>query len=213
MMNQPGFFDVDQRLEAISAKGDPLNTIDAAVPWESFRASIEAVTVTRPEERKSNAGRRGYDTILKFKMLLLASLYNLSDENEQVKNGETPNDWRQHPARNRQKDKDARWTKKHGRSYFGYKNHVGIDKANKFIRKWDVSDAAVHDSQKLDAVLDRANTNRNVWADSAYVTTHPSCAAHAPAAPIAGVARASRMAVRALRPLRRPVSTMEQRAA
>jgi transposase, IS5 family len=31
-----------------------------------------------------------------------------------------------------------------------------------------VSDAAVHDSQKLDAVLDRANTNRNVWADSAY---------------------------------------------
>jgi transposase, IS5 family len=80
MMNQPGFFDVDQRLEAISAKGDPLNTIDAAVPWESFRASIEAVTVTRPEERKSNAGRRGYDTILKFKMLVLASLYNLSDE-------------------------------------------------------------------------------------------------------------------------------------
>ena len=36
---------------------------------------------------------------------------------------------------------------------------------------------------------------------------------HAPAASAAGVARASRMAARALRPLRRPVSTMEQRAA
>ncbi len=28
--------------------------------------------------------------------------------------------------------------------------------------------AAMHDSQKLAAVLDRANTNRSVWADSAY---------------------------------------------
>jgi hypothetical protein len=80
MMNQPGFFDVDRRLEAMSAKGDPLDTINGAVPWESFRASIEAVTVIRPEARKSNAGRRGYDTILKFKILVLASLYNLSDE-------------------------------------------------------------------------------------------------------------------------------------
>jgi transposase, IS5 family len=38
MMNQPGFFDVDRRLEAISAKGDPLDTINEAVPWETFRA-------------------------------------------------------------------------------------------------------------------------------------------------------------------------------
>jgi hypothetical protein len=45
------------------------------------------------------------------------------------------------------------------------------------------------------------------------VTTHPAWADHALAAATAGVARASRMAVRALRPLRRPVSTMEQRAA
>ena len=42
---------------------------------------------------------------------------------------------------------------------------------------------------------------------------HMTRTAHAPAGPAAGVARASRMAVRALRPLRRPVSTMEQRAA
>jgi len=32
------------------------------------------------------------------------------------------------PAKNRQKDKDARWTKKHGRSFFGYKNHVNVDR-------------------------------------------------------------------------------------
>jgi hypothetical protein len=45
-----------------------------------FRADIEAVTETKPEERKSNAGRKPYDTILKFKIVVLQSLHNLSDE-------------------------------------------------------------------------------------------------------------------------------------
>src|SRR6195256_5747436 len=79
-MGQKGFFDVERRLEAISAKGDPLETIKKIVPWEDFRADIEAVTETKPEERKSNAGRKPYDTILKFKIVVLQSLYNLSDE-------------------------------------------------------------------------------------------------------------------------------------
>jgi hypothetical protein len=46
-----------------------------------------------------------------------------------------------------------------------------------------------------------------------WVTTHAAWAGRAPAARAADSARASRMAVRALRPLRRPVSTIEQRAA
>ena len=66
-MGQKGFFDVERRLEAISALGDPLETIKKIVPWEDFRTDIEAVTETKPEERKSNAGRKPYDTILKFK--------------------------------------------------------------------------------------------------------------------------------------------------
>src|SRR5262249_36978083 len=36
------------------------------------------------------------------------------------------------------------------------------------IRKWDATDASVHDSQKLDDVLDLSNTGKGVWADSAY---------------------------------------------
>ena len=59
------------------------------------------------------------------------------------------------PSRpNRQKDKDARWTKKHERSYFGYKNHIGVDRRHKFVRRYVVSDASVHDSQKFEDVLD-----------------------------------------------------------
>lgn len=89
-------------------------------------------------------------------------------DNDTIKSGRTPESWDKQPAKNRQKDKDARWTKKHGRSYFGYKNHIGIDRRHKFVRRYVVTDAAVHDSQKLDDVLDPSNTASDVWADSAY---------------------------------------------
>ena len=62
-MGQAGFFDVERRLEAISAKGDPLETIKKIVRWEDFRADIESVTEMKPEERKSNAGRKPNDAI------------------------------------------------------------------------------------------------------------------------------------------------------
>jgi hypothetical protein len=68
----------------------------------------------------------------------------------------------------RQKDRDARWTKKHGRSFFGYKNHVNADAKHKLIRHYAVTDAAVHDSQELDGLLDEGNTCNDVFADSAY---------------------------------------------
>src|SRR3981189_1513240 len=235
VMGQKGFFDVERRLAAISSKGDPL----------------EAMTQTEPEERKSNAGRKPYDALLKFKIVVLQSLHNLSDEqteylirdrfsfmrfldleiedpvpdattiwlfrealmegglidrlfarfgqhleaagyiarggqiidativsvpkqrntkeeNEAIKAGKTPEGWEQRPAKNAQKDKDARWTKKNDESFYGYKNHVDVDKAHNLIRKWDVTNAAVHDSQKLDDVLDLSNTGKEVWADSAY---------------------------------------------
>src|SRR5437867_5844920 len=80
VMGQKGFFDVERRLEAISANGDALETIKKMVRWEDFRADIEAVSETKPEEKKSNAGRKPYDAILKFKIVVLQSLYNLSDE-------------------------------------------------------------------------------------------------------------------------------------
>ena len=92
---------------------------------------------------------------------------NSREDNAKVKAGETPGAWEKQPAKNRQKDKDARWTKKHGRSHFGYKNHVCIDQRHKLVRRYAVSSASVHDSQKLEDVLDPGNTASTVWADSA----------------------------------------------
>ena len=79
-MGQLGFFDADKRLAAISAKGDPLEMIDRVVPFESFRAEIEAVVLTPEADKKSSAGRKPIDVIVMFRMLVLQSLYNLSDE-------------------------------------------------------------------------------------------------------------------------------------
>src|SRR3979490_256934 len=86
------------------------------------------------------------------------------EDNETIKEGETQEDGKSKLAKNRQKDKDARWTKKHERSYFGYKNHIGVDRRHKFVRRYVVSDASVHDSQKFEDVLDTSNTASDVWA-------------------------------------------------
>ncbi len=93
---------------------------------------------------------------------------NSRDENARIKDGETPEGWEKQPAKRCQKDTDARWTKKHGKSHYGYKNHVNVDRRHKLVRRYRVTDAAVHDSQVLDEILDADNTASDVWADSAY---------------------------------------------
>jgi len=93
---------------------------------------------------------------------------NTRDENGAIKAGETPEGWDDKPARSRQKDTDARWTRKHGKSHYGYKNHVNVDRRHKLIGRYKVTDASVHDSQALNDVLDDDNTASDVWADSAY---------------------------------------------
>ena len=58
---QFGFFDVNNRLAALSAKGDPFEAINSLVPWESFRKAIEAVVLTPEDTKKSKAGRKPID--------------------------------------------------------------------------------------------------------------------------------------------------------
>src|SRR5262245_4919270 len=79
-MGQLSFFDVEKRLAALSAKGDPLEAIDRLVPWESFRADIEDVVLTPEDDKKSSAGRKPIDAIVMLRMLVLQALNNLSDD-------------------------------------------------------------------------------------------------------------------------------------
>ena len=93
---------------------------------------------------------------------------NSREENKTIKAGEVPEEWLDKPAKLRQKDTDARWTKKNNVSHYGYKNHINADRKHKLIRKYDVTSAAPHDSQRLEAVLEDNPHCADLWADSAY---------------------------------------------
>lgn len=94
--------------------------------------------------------------------------HNRKDENEQIKQGEVPAEWHDKPHKRSQKDTDARWTQKGGKSYFGYKNHIGIDAEHRLIRRYVVSDASVHDLQVFAQLLDEDNESDSIGGDSAY---------------------------------------------
>jgi IS5 family transposase len=245
-----GFFDVQFRLDELAQNGDSLLKMRDMIPWESFRPQLDGVYAG--ENRRGPAGRRPFDAVLMFKILVLQAMYNLSDaaaqfqildrlsfmrflgldmdsrvpdaktiwlfrerlnrigleralfdrfnsilrekgfearkgqivdativrvpvqhntpdENRAVRRGDAPaarDGWG--AAKARQKDTDARWTRKGGERYFGYKDHVEVDVAGKFIRDYRVTPASVHDIRVLEEVLDPSNSGRDVFADTAY---------------------------------------------
>lgn len=50
--------------------------------------------------------------------------------------------------------------------HFGYKNHANADAATKLITKFTTGSANVHDSQRLEELID--HTDQRLFADSAY---------------------------------------------
>lgn len=91
---------------------------------------------------------------------------NTRQQNEEIKEGDVPEEFQGQPRLLAQKDLDARWTKKHNVSYFGYKNHVKVDVSDKLILQSTQTTASEHDSQALEELI--AENDKVVWADSAY---------------------------------------------
>lgn len=89
-------------------------------------------------------------------------------EKEALKQGDTPESWKDKPARGRQKDIDADWTKKRNQTYFGYKNHIKIDRGSKLIRTFEVTPANDHDSQLLGTLITEEDAGQELHGDSAY---------------------------------------------
>lgn len=77
MRGQAGFFDVDERLKQLSAKGDSLERLNAVVDFELFRADLERAV---PRSDRAKGGRPSFDHVLMFKTLVLQTSHNLSDE-------------------------------------------------------------------------------------------------------------------------------------
>ena len=93
---------------------------------------------------------------------------NTREENKMI-NDECGDDlWKDQPNKKCHKDIDARWTKKNGDTFYGYKNHVKVDAKSKIIGTYYVTDASVHDSQVLDSLLTEKDEGQELFADSAY---------------------------------------------
>lgn len=75
-MSQIGLFDVENKLAQLSAMGDPLEKLDKAVNWNLFKPVLNKAFC---KERRSNAGRPPFDYVMMFKVLVLQTMYNLSD--------------------------------------------------------------------------------------------------------------------------------------
>ena len=87
---------------------------------------------------------------------------NSREKNKEIKEGKTPKEWEDTPNKKRQKDVDARWTKKNNQSYFGYKNHAKVDNKHKFLDTYTTTDASVHDSQSLDELLTKKDEGQDL---------------------------------------------------
>ena len=76
-MKQPGFFDVDERLARLSGLGDQLEAFSRTVDFETFRPDLDRALAYSDG---SKGGRPPFDPVLMFKILVIQTLNNLSDE-------------------------------------------------------------------------------------------------------------------------------------
>ncbi len=77
MRDQPGFFDVDDRWKRLSNCGDRLEGFRAAVDFEMFCPDQDAALAYSDGAR---GGRPSFDPVMMFKVLVIQTTNNLSDE-------------------------------------------------------------------------------------------------------------------------------------
>jgi IS5 family transposase len=65
-------------------------------------------------------------------------------------------------------DPDARWGRKGKTSVFGYKIHIGVDADHTIIRRVDVTDGSVTDTEPADGLI--CGDEKAVYGDQAYYT-------------------------------------------
>ena len=105
---------------------------------------------------------------------------NSREENAAIKRGEGGSLWQAEDGdserekkrkanKRRHKDTDARWAKKRGESFFGYKNHAKVCRKTKLIHSYDTTPANVHDSQRCASLIDESDKHEDVWLDAGYV--------------------------------------------
>ena len=92
---------------------------------------------------------------------------NSRHENKQLREGEIPGEWSENKIK--QKDVDAKWTRKNNTDYFGYKNHIKADSKTKIITGYKVTTANVPDRHIVRELLNkREDGGQPLYGDAAY---------------------------------------------
>lgn len=63
-------------------------------------------------------------------------------------------------------DRDADWTRKGGKAWYGYKAHIGVDQGTGIVRRAQLTPAKTWESEVADALI--AGDERAVYGDKAY---------------------------------------------
>lgn len=168
-------YEINDRLSFLSFLGLELgdDVPDARTIWD-FKERIEAKERNGSsrlfEAFTCNLSAKGF--IAKEGSIVDASFINAPrqrnsrDENAQIKEGKRPEGFEKGTPKGRQKDCEARWTKKNNETHFGWKNHIKADAKTKLIETQVTTDASVHDSQTFTQLVD--SSDKRVLADSAY---------------------------------------------
>jgi IS5 family transposase len=90
--------------------------------------------------------------------------YNKEKKEREKRGEQEPEETNPHKAR--QTDKDATYTKKHKKMYFGYKNNLKADAESKLILDYEVTTASVSDCKQIAELVDEKD--EVLYGDSAF---------------------------------------------
>ena len=96
---------------------------------------------------------------------------NTREENKKIKEGKGEELFNDNPHKKCHKDIDARWVKKRGERFYGYKDNVEICNKTKLIRNYTVCAANRHDSKETEHVLTEPPKEAHgepAWLDAGY---------------------------------------------
>ncbi len=94
----------------------------------------------------------------------------------EIKARQAPSAWTEQPRTLAQKYIDARWTKKGGKTFYGYNDHVRTDASTVPITDCAVTPTTVHNSEVLRELVGPQDRRQNLCADSAYKSIGDRCA-------------------------------------
>jgi IS5 family transposase len=131
------------------------------------KADIIDTLFTSFNHRLQQAGlitRKG--SIIDASIVAAPKQRNSRDENEQIKQGITPEEWSE--KKRSHKDIDADWTKKNDQKFYGYKNHVKTNIGSKLITDFETTAASEHDGNVMEELLGDEDKQKPLYGDSAY---------------------------------------------